>query len=200
MACMNTAAFDHTERLASALNRRGNPLSVNAFLDILREMSDPASEALSAGEREFLLEATELTEEELSPQAQEAARFQIAEDRALAEQETRASALTTREVAQLLNRHDASIRRSKLSGDLYALPTSSGRTTLFPAWQFEGDQVVPGLKPILPLFPQYLHPLSIERFMTEGNSELDGRSPVAWLLAGGAVEAVASLVDELGYE
>ncbi|MDN5605594.1 MAG: hypothetical protein L0G59_09290 [Kocuria sp.] len=197
---MSTEAFDHTSRLESALNRRGNPMSVDAFMDILREMSEPASEPLSTGERSFLLEATDLTDEDLTPRAHEAARIRVAEDRALAEKEARDTALTTGEVSDLLGRQGASIRRSKLAGDLYALPTGNGRTTLFPAWQFEGNQVVPGLRTITPNFPQYVHPLTIQQFMTEEKAELDGRSPVEWLKAGGAVEAVASLVVELGYE
>lgn len=197
---MSTEAFHHTSRLESALNRRGNPMSVDAFMDVLREMSEPASEPLSAGERSFLLEATDLTEEDLTPRAHEAARIRVAEDRALAEKEARDTALTTGEVSDLLGRQGASIRRSKLAGDLYALPTGNGRTTLFPAWQFEGNQVVPGLRTITPNFPQYVHPLTIQQFMTEEKAELDGRSPVEWLTAGGAVEAVASLVAELGYE
>ncbi|MDN5587255.1 MAG: hypothetical protein L0G69_11920 [Brevibacterium sp.] len=197
---MSTEAFDHTSRLESALNRRGNPMSVDAFMDILREMSEPASEPLSTGERSFLLEATDLTDEDLTPRAHEAARIRVAEDRALAEKEARDTALTTGEVSDLLGRQGASIRRSKLAGDLYALPTGNGRTTLFPAWQFEGNQVVPGLRTVTPNFPQYVHPLTIQQFMTEEKAELDGRSPVEWLKAGGAVEAVASLVVELGYE
>lgn len=188
------------ERLETALNRRGNPLSVDAFMDVLREMSDPALEPLSTGECDFLLEATDLTEEDLSAQAHDAARIKVAEDRALAEKAASDSALTTNEVAELLGRKGASIRRSKLAGGLYALPTSTGRTALLPDWQFDGNQVVPGLRTIISNFPQYAHPLTIQQFMTEGNEELDGRSPVEWLSAGGAVGAVASLVAELGYD
>ncbi|WP_152349025.1 hypothetical protein [Brevibacterium sp. CFH 10365] len=197
---MSTDAFDHTSRLESALNRRGNPMSVDAFMDILREMSEPASEPLSTGERAFLFEATDLSEEDLTPQAHEAARIQVDEDRALAEKEARDSALTTGEVSDLLGRQGASILRSMLAGDLCVLPASNGRTTLFPAWQFEGNQVVPGLRRIIPNFPQYVHPLTIQQFMIEEREELDGRSAVEWLMAGGAVEAVVSLVAELGYE
>ncbi len=198
--CVSTDAFDHTSRLESALNRRGNPMSVDAFMDILREMSEPASEPLSTGERAFLFEATDLSEEDLTPQAHEAARIQVDEDRALAEKEARDSALTTGEVSDLLGRQGASILRSMLAGDLCVLPASNGRTTLFPAWQFEGNQVVPGLRRIIPNFPQYVHPLTIQQFMIEEREELDGRSAVEWLMAGGAVEAVVSLVAELGYE
>ena len=36
--------------------------------------------------------------------------------------------------------------------------------------------------------------------MTAPNESLDQRSPVRWLLDGGQVDAVVSLVEELGYE
>lgn len=172
MVCMSTDAFDHTSRLESALSRRGNPMSVDAFMDILREMSDPALEPLSTEERAFLIEATELSEEDLTPQAHEAARIQVAEDRALTEKQARDSALTTGEVSELLGRQGASVSRSMSAGDLYALPTSNGRITLFPAWQFEDKQVVPGLRTIIPNFPQYMHPLTIQQSMT---GEKEGR-------------------------
>lgn len=182
------------------MERRGNPLTIDALLDILREASVSTSEALSAGERAFLLETTDLTEQDLTPQARAASRDRVAQDRAAAEEQAWAASLTTAEVAERLDRKDASIRRSKAAGDLYALPSGSGRSTRFPAWQFDGRQVVPGLREILPAFPRRLHPLSIQRFMTAPYEELDARSPVQWLLRGGAVDVVVTLVDELGYE
>lgn len=60
MVCMRTEAFDHTERLETALNRRGNPLSVDAFLEILQEVNDVPSMPPSIGERGLLHEATDL--------------------------------------------------------------------------------------------------------------------------------------------
>ncbi|GAA1511811.1 hypothetical protein GCM10009690_13560 [Brevibacterium permense] len=50
---MCTGAFGYMERLETALNLRGNPLGVDAFMDILREMSDAASAPLSGGERGY---------------------------------------------------------------------------------------------------------------------------------------------------
>src|SRR5699024_12167633 len=147
---MSSAIHEYTARLEGALERRGNPLTVDALLDILREASDSTSEALSAGERAFLLETTDLTEEDLTPQARAASQDQVARDRAAAEEQTWAASLTTAEVAERLGRKDASIRRSKAIGDLYALPSSGGRTTRFPAWQFDGEQVVPGLREGVP--------------------------------------------------
>lgn len=197
---MSTAAFDHVPRLRSALDRQGSSMSVDEFLNVLRQVAAPESEALTAGERDFLLETTDLTEDDLTPDAYETARLRVAEDQALAEDEAVAASLTTSQVANLLGRQGPSIRRSKGNGGLYALPTVRGRETLYPAWQFVGGEVVPGLSEIISKFPQYMHPLDVQDFMTEPHEELDGRSPAQWLTDGGSVAAVVSLVDELSYE
>lgn len=108
------------------MGRRGNPLTVDALLDLLREASDATSESLSAGEWEFLLETTDLTEEDLTPEARTLSQSRVAQDRAAAQKQVHSTSLTTAEVAALLERHEASIRRSKATGDLYALPSSGG--------------------------------------------------------------------------
>ncbi|MGO1183017.1 MAG: hypothetical protein ACTHZ5_00285 [Micrococcaceae bacterium] len=197
---MNSTAHDYTARLAGALERQGSSMTVESLLEVLREASESTSEPLTAGERSFLLESTDLTEENLTPQARAASRTQVAHDRAQAESTAHFAALTTAEVAGLLGRKEASIRRSKLTGDLHALPTSIGRASRFPAWQFAGSRVVPHLRETIPAFPRYTHPLSIERFMTTAHEALDDRSPAQWLLEGGSAAAVTSLIDELGYE
>lgn len=113
---------------------------------------------------------------------------------------SRESSLTTGEVADLLGRSTSSIRRSKIAGDVYAQPTRGGRPLRFPAWQFRGQSVVPGLRDIIPAFPRYMHPLSIQQFMTQPLEELSDQTPVEWLAGGGDVDAVGSLADELNYE
>lgn len=197
---MSSATYDFTARLEEALDRRGNPLSADALLDVLREASDSTTEALSAGEREFLLETTDLTDADLTAEARAAAQSRVAQDRAAAQEQVHSASLTTGEVASLLGRLEASIRRSKASGDLYALPSAGGRAIRFPRWQFEEREVVPGLRAIIPAFPQYTHPLTIQHFMTTPNESLGRLSPVRWLLDGGEVGAVLALVEELGYE
>ena len=197
---MSTAEFDRLPRLLSALDRQGNPMSVAEFLDVLKQVAAPRSEALTAGERDYLLENTDLTEKDLSSEGLAAARLRIAEDRALAEEEAVESSLTTKQVAELLGKHAPAIRRYKGSGELYALPTAAGRDTLYPAWQFVDGKKTPGLSEIIPLFPQYTHPLEVQQFMTEPHEELGERSPVQWLNAGGDTQAVADLVEELSYE
>lgn len=198
--CMSSATFDFTARLEEALDRRGNPLTAGALMDVLREASDSTTEALSAGEREFLLENTDLTDEDLTSEARALSQSLIAQGRAAAQEQVHQSSLTTGQVASLLGRLEASVRRSKATGDLYALPSGMGRVIRFPRWQFEDGDVVPGLRVIIPAFPQYTHPLSIQHFMTTPNESLDQLSPVHWLLGGGEVDAVVALVDELGYE
>lgn len=196
MVSMSSATHEYSARLEDALERRGNPLSVDVLLEILHEASETTAEALSAGEREFLLASTDLVEDDLTPEGRARSADVAALDRARAEQEAWASSLTTAEVAALLGRKGASIRRSKAAGDLFALPTSAGRSARFPAWQFDDGRVMPGLREIIPAFPRYTHPLSIQRFMMSPAEELEGLSPVRWLLRGGAVDAVVSLVDE----
>lgn len=198
--CMSSATYDFTARLGEALERRGNPLTADALMDVLREASDSTTEALSAGEREFLLENTDLTEEDLTSEARALSQSLIAQDRATAQEQVHRSSLTTGQVASLLGRLEASVRRSKATGDLYALPSGTGRAIQFPRWQFEDGDVVPGLRVIIPAFPQYTHPLSIQHFMTTPNESLDQLSPVRWLFDGGEAGAVAALVDELGVE
>lgn len=167
--------------------------------DYFRETSDVGTEPLTQGEREFLLDNTDLTEADLTREGRAAAQEALARSRAQSEDHFTETALTTAEVAELLGRDPAGIRRSKVSGDLYAPVGHKGTTLLFPAWQFAGRHVVPGLRQIIPAFPRFFHPLSIEHFMTAPNEELNDLSPVQWLVQGGAVRDVVVLVDALGY-
>ncbi|WP_026819389.1 MbcA/ParS/Xre antitoxin family protein [Arthrobacter castelli] len=177
-------------------------MSPQDFLAILQEIGGGQSEALSAGEREFILGHTDLTETGLTDEARTASRMKALKGRITADESIEANSLTTAEVAQLLGRLESNVRRSRLSGDLYSPGTGVAESTLrFPRWQFtEEGHVVPGLRRLLPLFPRYFHPQSIERFMTSPNEALGGLSPVEFLTSGGDVDAVEQLVDELGYE
>jgi hypothetical protein len=197
---MSGAAHDVVSQLEEALARRGLGASVDAVLDALDEVSGSASEALTAGETSFLLKHTDLTADDLTPHAYAEARWLVTGDRLQAARQSRESSLTTGEVTDLLGRSTSSIRRSKVAGDLYALPTGGGRPLRFPAWQFLGQKVVPGLRDVIPMFPRYMHPLSIQWFMTQPLEELDDQAPGQWLASGGDASAVVSLVDELSYE
>src|SRR5690606_33449539 len=70
---------------------------------------------------------------------------------------------------------------------------------LLPAFQFDGDRMVPGIAEALKRLDPGLHPLEVEVFFREPNEELgelhdgDPISPRDWLLAGLDPAAVARL-------
>lgn len=197
---MSTPAHGYVAELGRALERRGRPMTSEDFLAVLQEIGGQ-SEPLTSGERSFLLEHTELTESDLTDDARAETRLQVLQGKAAAEAETDRSALSTGEVAALLGRAEANVRRSRLNGDLYAAAVDSGRPLRFPRWQFTPDgHVVPGLREIVPRLPRHFHPLSIERFMTAPHEGLDGLAPAQWLSSGGPVQAVVDLAAEAGYE
>ena len=74
---------------------------------------------------------------------------------------------------------------------------------LLPAFQFDGDRMVPGIAEALKRLHPELHPLEVEAFFLEPNEELaelregDPISPRDWLLAGLDPAAVAQLAAEL---
>ena len=199
---MTSAAFDRVSALDENLHRRGDPMSTRDFLAVLHEVSGLASEPLTASERAFLLEHTDLREEDLTEEARAATSTAVATEQLLADEAVQDRALSTGEVAKLLGRAEANVRRSRLRGDLYAPGAGSANRPLrFPAWQFteEGD-VVPDLRRVVSAFPRFFHPLSVERFMTAPHEALEGLSPVRWLTRGGDSEPVIGLVEELGHE
>ncbi len=190
----------YSERLEEALARRGYQIPVDTFIEAIREANQATTESLTAPEREFLLRASDLTEDDLSPEGRAAAQARLAQGRADAEAEVLRDCLTTGEVARLLSRDPASVRRSKARGDLYGLDGGPGRASRFPAWQFTdtGDPL-PGLRRVLAALPSFYSPLSVQRFMTTARDRLDGLSPAEWLAQGGSVDAVIVGADEQGY-
>lgn len=201
MLFMSSAVVNPSDELERALQRRGEPITSREFLEILREISGLSAEPLTLGERDFLLEHTELTESDLTEHSRTGTRLDIARQRLSVERAAIDDALTTAEVAELLGRQESNVRRSRLSGDLYALNDGDAQGLRFPRWQFTEDgRVLPGLRRILPTFPRYTHPAVVERFMTEPHDELEGASPARWLADSAPVDAVVELVAELGYE
>lgn len=141
-----------------------------------------------------------LDEGELNEQARDSARLEIARNRSVLDAAVLDGAVSTSEVAALLGRSEASVRRSHLSGDLYALNAGEPSGPWFPRWQFTSTgSVVPGLSRILPRFPRHTHPLMIERLMTQGHEALEGMSPIEWLTGDGPIDPIVVLVDDLGY-
>lgn len=200
MVCMTSAIMDLTGEISRALHRRGNPMSTRAFLEVLQEAAGGSASPLSAGEREFLLTHAGMSEEDLSEQGRTATRLDLACNRFALDTAALEGALSTHDVAQHLGRAEPNVRRSRLSGDLYAPNPGDPAGLRFPRWQFTAaGGVVPGLRHIIPAFPRDTHPVAIARFMTEPHDALDGMSPVQWLTGDGPVESVVTLVEDLSY-
>lgn len=175
-------------------------MTARAFLEVLQEVAGGSSEPLTSAERDFLLSHAGLSEAELSAQGRASTQVELARDRVVLDASVLDGALTTKEVAELLGRAEANVRRSRLSGDLYAVNPGDPAGLRFPRWQFlPSGRVVPGLRRIIPAFPAPTHPLVIARFMTAPLEDLDDMSPVEWLGGGGAVDPVLAVVEDLGY-
>ena len=168
--------------------------------EVLDEAAGGSTAPLSAGEREFLLSHAGLSEEGMSEQGRAATRLGLARDRFALDSAALEGALLTGEVAALLGRAESNVRRSRLSGDFYAPNPGDPAGLRFPRWQFTSSRgVVPGLRRIIPAFPRDTHPLTVARFMTQAHEDLDGMSPVEWLVGDGPVDPVVVLVEDLGY-
>lgn len=175
-------------------------MSPQSFLEVLQEAAGGSTAPLTAGEREFLLTHAGVTEEDLSDQGRAATRLELARDQFALDAGALEGALSTSEAAALLGRAEANVRRSRLTGDLYAPNPGDPAGLRFPRWQFTSTGgVVPGLRRIIPAFPRDMHPLAIGRFMTQVHEDLDGMSPVQWLAADGPVDPVVAVVEDLGY-
>lgn len=124
---------------------------------------------------------------------------------AIAETQQVESALSTDEVAAILEVSPSRVRQLIKEGRVYALPSSAGRgtTRLFPAWQFMSGAVIPHVGRIAAALPRRFHPLEVEAFFLNATlDELDNShsmSVVQWLLSGGDVSAVIELASAEAY-
>ena len=103
-------------------------------------------------------------------QAREAAIAQLTEEW----QRLKKDAFEEAEVADLLG-----ISREKVGQlgntqppSLFMIPCESGES-LFPKWQFQDDGVIPHLGDLLQAFRSEVHPLTVCRFMTMVNRDLE---------------------------
>jgi excisionase family DNA binding protein len=113
-----------------------------------------------------------------------------------------ATALTTREAAQLLGTGESRVRQRLKDGTLYGVKV--GRENRLPAFQFEGGKEVPGIGKVLRHVDRSLHPVALLNWFTLPNPDLHldeeeerAASPRGWLLSGGDPQALVPLVVEL---
>jgi hypothetical protein len=104
---------------------------------------------------------------------------------------------TTSEAAKYLKVDARRIRRRLRERSLYGIDYD-GKKRL-PRFQFEREQVIPGVREILAVLPSALNPLDVADWFLSPNPDLEDsgqESPVSprnWLLSGRPVEAVVAL-------
>ncbi|MDV8001453.1 hypothetical protein [Rhodococcus sp. IEGM 1408] len=102
--------------------------------------------------------------------------------------------LSRDEAAHLLNRDRTVVSRRVSNGQLLAVQRD-GRPR-FPSWQFYKGEALPGMSEIIgALTSAEMDTVSLGNFMTLPNDELDGLSPVDYLVGGGDPEVIAALLD-----
>jgi excisionase family DNA binding protein len=112
-----------------------------------------------------------------------------------------ASALTTREAAEVLEVGESRVRQRLGEGSLYGV--KAGRENRLPAFQFEGGKEVPGIAEVLKAIDRSLHPVAVLNWFMLPNPDLfldeEARpvSPRYWLLSGGDPEVLVHLAEEL---
>lgn len=82
---------------------------------------------------------------------------------------------------------------------LYAF--SHGETQYFPAWQFGHGGTLPGLRQVVSILGDRLHPLVVDHWFRTPSVDLEiGQTPVSpatWLARGGDPSAVVELAADL---
>ena len=113
-----------------------------------------------------------------------------------------ASALTTKEAAEVLEVGESRVRQRLRERTLYSV--KAGRENRLPAFQFEGGKEVPGIAQVLKHVDRSLHPVAVLNWFMLPNPDLfldeeetGSVSPRHWLLSGGDPEILARLAEEL---
>jgi hypothetical protein len=113
----------------------------------------------------------------------------------------RETSLTAAETARRLEVDINQVHQLLASRQLYGLQVRGAWR--IPAFQFEGEHLLPGLDEVVPALPKDLHPVGIYHWFTESNPDLSSEegehrmSPRDWLLAGYPPRAVAELATDL---
>jgi excisionase family DNA binding protein len=113
-----------------------------------------------------------------------------------------ASALTTKEAAEVLEVGESRVRQRLSEGTLYGV--KAGRENRLPAFQFEGGKEVPGIAQVLKHVDRSLHPVAVLNWFMLPSPDLffdeeEARpvSPRYWLLSGDEPEVLARLAEDL---
>lgn len=113
----------------------------------------------------------------------------------------RETSLTAPETARRLGVDISQVSQLLASRKLYGLQVRGAWR--IPAFQFEGERLLPGLDEVVPALPRDLHPVGVYHWFTEPNPDLSSEeeehqmSPREWLLAGYPPRVVAELATDL---
>ncbi|TDE94092.1 hypothetical protein EXU48_11625 [Occultella glacieicola] len=184
----------HSPEIEAAADRHG--LDTDAFLAALDDLVNSTATATQT-EKDYLLTHGGIGPETLTPHAQAHALRVIEVATEAADRDATEQGISTADVAARYSYQKSNISRMVANRDLYALKQARGAGSVFPSWQFTDTGPLPGLRHVLPEFPDDYHPLDIAAFMTTPTDGLEGRTPRGWLATGGDPARVASLVAEL---
>jgi hypothetical protein len=152
--------------------------------------------ALTAGEAAALHAVGLSTAPWVGEPAQDPLMHSITDYMALLE-----TSLTTSQAAELLKVDVSRIRQRLRERSLYGIEYDGERR--LPRFQFERQQVLPGLRDVLAALPEGLNPLDVAEWFLSPNPDLElgndsPLSPRNWLLRGEPVAAVVALAQ--GFE
>ncbi|MFD9665816.1 DNA-binding protein [Rhodococcus sp. NPDC059968] len=174
----------------------GTPVSREAMLPLLHALRRGAHPSAQLSDHDAALyDAAGFTEDPLAPAAAAAEREQRM-------RELTATARTVEEAARLLGVSTSRIRQRAGAGSVWAIKV--GNKLLLPAVQFTGEAMVPNLDRLLTMLPDGLHPLALERALTDPRADLmlDGGpvSVIGWLTSGGDVESAQEIITQIEWE
>jgi excisionase family DNA binding protein len=113
-----------------------------------------------------------------------------------------ASALTTKEAAEVLEVGESRVRQRLREKTLYGM--KAGRENRLPAFQFAAGKEVPGIGKVLKHVDSSLHPVAVLNWFMLPNPDLfldeEEASPVSprhWLLSGSDPKVLARLAEDL---
>ncbi len=108
--------------------------------------------------------------------------------------EAEGGCMSSEEVAKVLGIRRQSVDKRRVKGQLIGLP--AGRTYVYPAWQFVHGQTLPELEQVLKHLGVQ-DPWMQTAWILNGNSRLEGRSPLE-MLRSGNLEAVLDAAQIYG--
>ena len=108
--------------------------------------------------------------------------------------------LSVDEAARLMTVNGSRIRQRLASRELFGI--KDGRSWRIPRFQFDRGRLVPGIEQVLPVLPEGMHPVAVNRWLKTPNEDLEIEadaivSPLEWLTSGRDPSRVRELAASL---